>query len=292
MPPPISIGRAGSYAALATAVIAVSFSAIFITLADAPALAIAAHRMLFAVLLLAPPTLLTRWSELRAMSRSDLAALVASGCFLAAHFGLWTLSLDYTSVASSVIFVSTHPIFVALAEALLLGQRIGGLARLGIVLTVAGSLVIGIEDLRLDPEALFGDALALGGALTFVGYLLIGRRLRQRLSLLSYSLSVYSFCWFVLALTTMAVGVPLGPLSMRDLSLFFALAAVSTIGGHTVFNWTLRHLPASVVAAALVGEAVGAAALAWLILGQIPAGLTVIGGGIILLGIYLAARNT
>jgi drug/metabolite transporter (DMT)-like permease len=294
---PLSVLRPPSsdlfvYGALALGVASVSFSAIFIKLAQSTSLTIATNRMLASLLLLAIPTLVHGLRQLARLDGRDLGAILLAGLFLAAHFGLWTNSLAYTSVASSVVFVSTHPVFVALLEWLWLRRPPSGLAWAGIGLTLVGSVVIGANDLRLGGPALWGDLLALGGAATIVGYLLIGRRLRQRLGFLSYSTPVYFVCWLGLLAWTTASGEDVRSFPATDLVWFFALALFATIGGHTVFNWALRHVPASMVAVTLVGEPVGSAILAWLILGQAITPLTAIGGAIILAGIYLTARGT
>ena len=287
-----SVSPPVAYAALAFAVIAVSFSAIFIRLTETPALTTATNRMLASLALLAVPTLLYARHELRTLSRADLGAMLVSGVFLAAHFGLWTASLDYTSVASSVVFVTLHPVFVALLEWLWLRDPPSRQAWLGIGLTIFGSVAIGANDFALGPAALWGDLLALAGAATIVGYLLIGRRLRQRLGFLSYSTPVYAVCWLALLAWTTAAGEDVRAFSEADLVWYVALALFATLGGHTVFNWSLRHVPASLVAVSLVGEPIGAAVLAWLILAEVVSPLTALGGFVILAGIYVTARAT
>lgn len=279
------------YVGLAVAIVAISFSAIFIRLAEAPAITIATARMAIAVLMLLPALALFEPRGLSSLSRRDLALCGLSGVFLAAHFGLWTLSLDYTSVASSVVFVSTHPVLVALAAAALLGERLSRGVLGGIGLTFLGSVLIGLNDLQIGGESLLGDLLATGGAAAIVGYLLIGKALRGRHGFLTYSVLVYSACTLALAAAGVATGTALLDFSTRDLLLFFALAAVSTLGGHTVFNWALRQLPASVVAVSFVGEPAGSAFLAWLILSEPLSALTAAGGGLMLVGIYVTARQ-
>ena len=281
------------YGALGVAVFGVSFSAIFIRLAESPALTIAANRMLLAVLLLLPPVLASSARRhLQLLNRQDWIGVLVSGACLALHFGLWTVSLSYTSVASSVIFVSTHPIFVALAELVVFKRRVGVVGSGGIALTMLGSVFVGGGDLRLGGEALYGDVLAVGGALALVGYLIIGRQLRRHMSFLVYSALVYAACWVALSIGAAAAGVSLLGFGPRDLLLFFLLALVSTIGGHTVFNWALRHLPASVIAVAFVGEPAVAALLAWPVLGEPIQMSTALGGALILGGIYLTARGS
>lgn len=280
-----------SYLALAVGVLGVSFSAIFIRLASSPSLVIAANRMLVAVLLLAAPTALTSRQRLERLTRREILALAVSGLFLSVHFGLWTLSLAYTSVASSVVFVSIHPIFVALAEWAWLHERLPPVAWAGICATVAGSAIIGANDLQVGGRALYGDLLAVGGAVAIVGYLLIGRRLRQRLDFLGYSTPVYAVCWAGLVVWAAAGRENVFAFPATDLVWFVALALVPTIGGHTVMNWALAHVPASLVAVAFVCEPVGAALLAWLLLGEAVPVLTALGGGVILAGVVLTSRG-
>lgn len=278
------------YLGLATAIVAISFSAILIRLADSPALTIATLRMVFTVAMLLPALLLFERREAATLTRRDLALCCLSGLFLALHFGLWTLSLEYTSVASSVVLTSTHPIFVALLARALFGERLSGGVAGGIGLTLAGTLLIGLNDWHMGEDSLFGDLLAAASAVALVGYLLIGKSVRNRRGFLLYSVLVYSACALALGAASLAMGAPLLSFSQRDLLLFLALA-LATLGGHTVFNWTLKRLPASVVAVSFVGEPAGAAFLAWIILAEPLTALTIAGGLAMLAGIYLAARR-
>jgi drug/metabolite transporter (DMT)-like permease len=278
--------------ALSVAVVGVSFSAIFIKLAQSPALVIATNRMLVAWVLLLVPTVLGARGRRKALGRREIAALGSSGLLLGVHFGVWTVSLDFTSVASSVVFVNTAPLWVALAEWGWWRRAPGGLVWGGIVLTLAGSALIGSHDLQVGGAALWGDALAVGGAVAMAGYLIVGRRLRQRLDTLTYCTAVYCVAWLTLLAWTTATGADVRAFPSSDAVWFVALAVFSTLGGHTLFNWALRHVPAGLVAVVLVGEPVGAAVLAWLILGQPVGPATALGGALILAGIYLTARGS
>jgi drug/metabolite transporter (DMT)-like permease len=276
--------------ALVVAVLGVSSSGLLIRLAESPSLIIATYRMLLVTGLLLPLLLVTRRLDVASLGRPELIRLALAGTFLAAHFGLWTTSLEYTSVASSVVLVSTHPVFVALAEVIWLARAIPTSAAAGIALTVLGGIVIGFSELLQGGTSLLGCALALGGALSMVGYLLMGRELRAHMDLLGYVTSVYGVCATVLLLTSVVAGAPLA-VPARDIPIFMVLALLPTICGHTVFNWTLRHLPASVVATAFLGEPVGASVLAWLFLGEVPSLATVAGGSVILVGLFLTLRS-
>ena len=84
---------------------------------------------------------------------------------------------------------------------------------------------------------------------------------------------------------------PFAPLTLHNLVLFLALALVCTLGGHLVYNWSLRYLDAAVVSVSFLGEPVLASGLAWLFLGQPVHPLTALGGAVVLAGIYLVARS-
>lgn len=276
--------------ALVGAVLGVSTSGLFIRLAESPPLAIAAYRMVFVTAILVLILALRGERTFARIQRPDVARLACAGLFLSAHFGLWTTSLSYTSVASAVVLVSTHPAFVAVAEVAWLGRTIPPVGALGIGLTMLGGLVIASGEITSGQTNLFGCALAVGGALSMVGYLLIGRTLRARLDSISYSTAVFGISGLTLLLAAWLSGASLlAP--ARDVPLFLALALFPTIGGHTMFNWALRHLPASVVSTSFLGEPIGASLLAWLFLGEIPATMTLLGGSVIIVGLFLTMRS-
>ena len=279
------------YLGLLAATIAVSFSAILIKDSHAPALVIAAYRMIITTLLLVPFLRRSHLARIGALNAKARGLTALSGLLLALHFAFWTASLAYTSVASSVLFVSVHPALVAAAGVVLLGERPSRRAVAGIVLTLVGSAVIAGGDFRLGGQAIKGDGLAVLGAVVFAGYLVIGRGARQRLDNIAYSIPVYALCAGVLVVLSVAFGQSLTAVGSRDLLDFLALAVVCTLGGHLLYNWTLRYLPAAAVSISFLGEPVGASLLAWLLLGQQPPATSAGGGAIVLAGIWLTIRS-
>jgi len=265
----------------------VSSASIFVRLSSAPPLAIATWRMGLATLMLAPFALVGGRRELLSMGARDFALSLLSGSFLAVHFGAWMTSLQHTSVASSVVLVTMHPLFVMLASRILLGESAAGGAVAGAVIAVAGSAIIGLGDSAAGGRAFFGDLLALLSALMFAGYVIVGRGVRQRLSVAPYAFVVYGMCSLILALTCTASGVRICPYPARDYVLFVALAAVPTILGHTVFNWALRYVSASVISVSVLGEPVGATLLAVALLEETPPATAIAGGVLVILGIAI-----
>ena len=294
------------YIAIAGGILAVSTAAIFIRYAqqDAPSLVIAAMRLSLASAVLAPIAWFRHHEELRALTRQTLGLGLLSGFFLALHFATWISSLEFTSVASSVVLVSTTPLWVALLSPLVLKESPSKATLIGLALALLGGTVVGLsEACRWDNglicptlaeftqgQAFWGNFLSLCGAWMAAGYLLIGRRLREKMSLIPYIFVVYGMAAIVLIIIMLGFGQsPFGYQPLVYLWLLM-LALVPQLLGHSTFNWALRYLPASFVSVTLLGEPIGSTILALLILKESPSALEIGGGLLILAGIYVASR--
>jgi len=283
--------RVAPYLAISMGVVGVSFASIFIRLSGAPPLVIAAYRMGIASIILFPIAMcIDGCKELRKLGTEEFFRLTAVGLVLAAHFGFWTTSLSYTSVASSVILVNLSPVFVAVASHLFFQEKINPRMGFGIALAFAGASIITVGDAGLGETGLQGVLYALVGALTFAIYLLSGRRIRQRLSLFSYILPVYGTCAVSLTAGCWVMAIPLYPYAPREYLIFTALAVIPTIFGHTLYNWALKYVEAPITAVSLLGETVGTTLLAITILDEIPSPTTLVGGALALTGIFITAK--
>jgi len=277
--------------ALAVGVAAISTASIIIRLADVPPLVPGAWRTLLAAVLLTPwglPALRREWGKLL---RRDLWLLAACGLLLAAHFAAWITSLAYTTVASSVILVTTNPLWVGLASHLLLKERVNRVQALAIGVTLLGSAIISYGDLAVSGRALLGDALALAGSLAISAYMLVGRGLRRKLSTLAFVWPCYGVAGMVLLLLCLLSGQSLVGLSGRSYLMLTLLALVPQIVGHTAVNWALAVVSPIVVTLAILGEPIGSSLLAWLILHEAPPSTALLGGVLILAGIYVASQQ-
>lgn len=280
---------------LLVAVLAMSWGGPLVRYATAPALAVAAWRVGFSVVLIATVLLLRdRGRGLRRLTLRDWALAGASGMFLAGHFWSWIASLSLTTVASSVVLVNTQPVFVGLLSIAFLGERPSRRQWTGIGLAVVGAGVIGWGDFSGGRDPLLGDALAVLGAVLVSLYYVIGRSLRQRLDLWSYIGVVYGVAAVVLmGVAGLHPEVAVTGYPRTDWLVFLALAAGPMMIGHTGVNYALRFVPAYVANLALLGEPIGATLLAWLLPGirEVPS-IQLLGGGILVLtGIGLGARR-
>ncbi|MGD2162683.1 MAG: DMT family transporter [Anaerolineales bacterium] len=284
-------------------ILAASTSSIFIRFAqtEADSLSIAALRMFFATVLLIPFMLRQPKDVWPSNHRSWLLGTL-SGVFLAIHFASWIASLEYTSVASSVVLVQTAPLFVAVFSPFLLDERPSPRAWLGLLIAFAGGILIAFGDSctwegslscslisqTLGGTALLGDALALIGGLAGAAYLIIGRELRSRLNLVPYISIVYGSSALILLIWALISGTQLLGYRWLTYGWFLLLALFPQLLAHTTYNWALRYLPATSVSLSLLGEPISAAILAWLILNETIPGLRIIGGFVVLSGIVLA----
>ena len=281
---------------LVMAVAAVSVGAILVRWSHAPSSVAAFYRVLFTTLPLIPVAVWRYREEFRRIGRWDLVFATLSGIALALHFAAWFESLEWTSVAASVTLVQAQPVFVALGAWLLLSERVTRRIAVGITVAVGGMAVMSLGDLLggvlVGPNPLYGNSLALFGAVMAAGYVLAGRSLRQRLALIPYVVVVYGVCTVSLLAIVIIEGHPLTGYPTREWLVFAGLAIGPGLFGHTVINWALAHLESSVVSVSLLGEPVGATILALVLLSEAPTTFTVVGGGIGLIGIYLTTSGT
>ena len=308
-----------AYLVLAVGILAVSSASILIRIAqqEASSLVIAAYRLTFASLVLLPITLRRKSSELWKLSKKQGLYLLSAGILLALHFAAWITSLEFTTVASSVVLVATTPLWVALVSPILLREKISSAIWFGLGLALIGSLVVAFSGSCAIIEGQFhcsqaanwwtgknlsGNLLALVGAVCAAGYLVIGRRVRPTLSLPVYIFCVYSVA--ALALLTLGIisgknfiGLQLSGVGFQVFSpwvwlCFIGLALGPQLLGHSSYNWALGYLPAATVSVALLGEPIGTTILAYFLLRETPAWIEMAGGVLILLGIVITVRGS
>jgi drug/metabolite transporter (DMT)-like permease len=274
--------------ALGLAILAVSWGSILVRLCRAPFLVIAFYRLGFAAVMLIPLALLSgRLRSLVPSGRSLMLAALA-GLFLALHFGTWIASLSTTTVASSVVLVSTQPLFSAFFSGRVLGEKAPPRLYLGVALALAGTAVITRGDLALSPRRLEGDFLAIAGAAAAAAYLIIGRRVREKVRLFPYLTLVYGFSALFLAVAAAASGQKIQQAPRGDYLWYLIMAAGPTVVGHGLFNWAVRRLKVFYVNLAAFGEPVLASFYAFLLLGEPLSASLWVGGSLVCAGVLLA----
>ncbi len=285
------------FACMSVGIVAISFASIFIKFCDdVPSIMIATYRLTISSIIL-----LTiakgRGIRFTSFNKKQLLIGVLGGFFLSLHFSFWISSLKFTSVASSVVLVTTNPIFVGLFSYLLFREKQPPELILGIILSFSGSVILAIGDSGLqglsiqNPSFLLGDVLALLGAIMTSGYLMVGSKLREEMDVLSYISVVYTFSACFLLIASVSWGIPFTGYKASSYLYMALLAVVPQLIGHTAINWSLKHLKTSMVAITILGEPVGASILAYIIFRETIKSFQGIGIVLIFLAIITSSRK-
>jgi drug/metabolite transporter (DMT)-like permease len=304
-----AISPAVPYLIVPIGILAVSTASLFIRFAQeyTSSITIAAFRLGLAALILLPYTMLKHGREIKSLTPADLKYALLAGLILAIHFASWITSLEFTSVASSVVLVTTTPLWVSLLAPIFLNEKTPRVAFLGMGIALVGGLIIAGTDVCVwqagkiqcqfmpgssAAETLLGDFLALLGAIAAASYLMIGRHLRKKISLTPYVFLVFSAAAIFLILAMLILeGIP--PRFPGQVYLWLILlAVVPQLLGHSIFNWSLKYLPTGYVAVNLLGEPVGSILLAYFFLNEVPPAVKIFGAILILAGIALASFRT
>ena len=288
-------------------IFAVSTASIMIRFAQsgAPSIVIATVRMVIASLIITPIAYFQFKNNLFKVSRKELIFLLLGGLFLAVHFTAWIISLEKTSIASSVVLVTTTPLWVALFSPILLKEKNNSSIWIGLISALFGSSLVAISNecslsveklivceglgINFDKNSLIGNFLALIGAWMAAGYMMVGRKVRSRMPLIKYVTFVYFFSSIFLLIFLYISGESLIGYSTQTYIWMILLGLIPQLLGHSIFNWALGHLSAAFVSIALIGEPIGTIILAYIFLKESPSSLEYLGGLFILLGIFLVS---
>lgn len=270
---------------LIISIIAISFAAIFVKLSAAPATILSMYRMYMACLFLLPVVWMKR-DEFRKISQKQWCLLGFSGLFLGIHFALWFKSLELTTVASSTIILALQPI-VALAGVFLVFKEKTRLSTILIIgISFVGVVLVAWGDFSLSKSAIIGDFLSFLCVIAVVTYLLIGQRTVKTISHWIYSFSVFLFAGISLMIFNLFAGIPMMDYPAEEWGIFLLLAIFPTIA-HLIYNWLLNYVDSTTISMSILGEPVGATALAAILLGERVTVWQIIGGLFVLFGVFL-----
>mgnify|MGYP001172532474 CR=1 FL=1 len=275
------------YIPILIGVISISLSAIFVKLAEADAGVIAFYRMLFSILIMSPLFFYKFKGEIKILTKRDWIFSSIAGIFLAFHFILWFESLNYTSVASSTVLVTLQPLFAFIGTYLFFKEKLSLKTIVSGIIAISGSVLISWGDFRVSGNALYGDMLALIACGLITGYLLFGQDVRKRISLITYTMVVYSISTICLFFYVLIKGESFGPYPSMTWVWFLLLAIIPNLLGHTLFNWAVKWVSTNVISVAVLFEPIGAAILAYYIFLEDLMTTQIVGGLIVIAGIIL-----
>jgi drug/metabolite transporter (DMT)-like permease len=289
-------------------VAAASTAAIFIRFAQeqgVKSIDIAAYRLLFSVLILLP-VIVTRYRQsYTSIPPRQIWWSVSGGLFLALHFALWISSLEFTSISSSVVLVTTTPIWLGLFTVFFQKEKLTRPFIAGLVLSLIGGGIIAVsEDCQISlgglhcgltsgmtKSPLLGNLMALIGAWMAAGYFLVGKKVRKSISTTPYIFLVYGVAAIALILMSILLGGQMLSIPPSSILWLVCLAVFPQLIGHTSFNWALNHFSATYVSIALLAEPIGSTVLGMLIFKEIPSAIKIGGGIMILIGIFVVSLS-
>ena len=280
-----------AYIALIVGIFAISTSAILIRWSNSEPLVIGSYRQTFATLLFLPFLFKDKFKELTSLSLTENAELIFIGILLGAHFGFWISSVKATSVAASVLLGTCHIVYVAIIGWIVFGEKLNKRGITGIFLALFGIIILFWGDLVEDPGNFKGNFLAFISGILAGLYYLGGRKHRKKISLPTYAFIVYLSSAITMWIVVLVQGLEYKSISKSEFQLFFVMALVPTLLGHTMQNWALAFLPAYVISITLLAEPVGSGLLAWHLFDEVPSLGVLIGGLIVLFGVCVVALS-
>ena len=283
--------RRMAYFALVIGIFAISTSAILIRWSSSEPLVIGSYRQTFATFLFLPFLLKDKFQEILNLSSREIFELVIIGILLGAHFGFWISSVKATSVAASVLLGTCHIVYVSIIGWVVFGEKLNSRGIIGTVIALVGIIILFWGDLVEDPGNFKGNFLAFISGILAGLYYLGGRKHRKNISLPTYAFVVYLSSAIIMWFVVIIQGLEYKSMPNSELQLFFLMALVPTLLGHTMQNWALAFLPAYVISITLLAEPIGSGLLAWYIFSEVPSLGVLVGGLIVLVGVYSVALS-
>ena len=280
-----------AYFALIIGIFAISTSAILIRWSSSDPLVIGSYRQTFATFLFLPFLLKDKFQEILNLSSREIFELLIIGILLGAHFGFWISSVKATSVAASVLLGTCHIVYVSIIGWVVFGEKLNRRGIIGTVIALAGIIILFWGDLVEDPGNFRGNFLAFISGILDGLYYLGGRKHRKNISLPTYAFIVYFSSALVMWFVVLTQGLEYRSIPNSEFQLFFLMALVPTLLGHTMQNWALAFLPAYVISITLLAEPIGSGLLAWYIFSEVPSLGVLVGGLIVLVGVYVVALS-
>lgn len=273
-------------------VLGASASAILVRFSTAPSMVLAFYRVLLSTVLLVPLVAWRHREELGQVRGRDLALCLLSGGCLGLHFASYFEALQWTSIASALLFTNGEVLVVAFGSLLFLKERFSKRAWLGVLLAFGGSAAVALSDAGGGSNALLGDALALLAAVLVGIYTMLGTVCRRRISTTVYTFFVYAAATATLLVALLARRVPLGGYEPVNWLTSLGLAVFCTLLGHSVFSWGLKYLPAALISMMKLLEPAIASVWGAILFREIPNPAVMAGGAVVIAGLCVYLRST
>ena len=281
--------RTKLYSILLIGILGLTFSPFFVAWANAPGIDTAFYRLLFAAIMVLP-WFLRQVKREPTLSRRAILWSIAAGVFFAGEIAIWNMAVLKSSATNATLFNNTSVFWVALATWLIFRKKLDTNFCWGLGVAFIGILVILHKDFNLSKSSAFGDLLAIIAGIGYAAFFLAMQHAREKLSALtSFFIAASAGALFLLILIPFA-HVSLIGYSTQTYMNFIGMALITQVIGYLAINYTLGHLPATIVSPSVLLQPVLAALLSAPLLGQSTSFFQVLGGSFVLIGILLVHR--
>ena len=274
-----------------TGVVGISAAAVLVRWSTAPSMVLVLYRMTIAVLLLLPSVLLKGRGELKSMTKKEWLLTVAAGCCLGLHFSAFFESLRHTSIASAVLLSDVEVLFTALGSILIFRKKLNRQCWLAVALALIGAALVALADSGGE-SSLWGNALALGSTFLLALYTMIGASVRSRISNTTYTFVAYGCAAVTVLVISLVSGTPLTGYGVNNWLTALGMAVLCTLLGHSVFTWGLKYLPPAYISTVKLLDPVFSALWGLLLFAEKPSLQVIVGGVIVIVGVFLYGRAT
>ena len=272
-------------------VVGISASAVLVRWSTAPSMVLVLYRMTMAVLLLLPSVLLKGREELKSMTKKEWLLTVAAGCCLGLHFSAFFESLRHTSIAAAVILSDAEVLFVAMGSIFVFHKKLSRQCWVAVILSLIGAVMVALADVGGE-SGLLGNALALTSTFLLAMYTMIGASVRSRVSNTTYTFVAYGCAAVTVLVISLIGGTPLSGYGANNLLTALGMAVLCTLMGHSIFTWGLKYLPPAYISTVKLLDPVFSAVWGLLLFREIPTLPVIVGGVIVIAGVFLYGRAT
>ena len=278
------------FALLLIGVLSIAWSAIFVRWTHVPGTISAFYRVLIADLAIIP--LLWRHRTWPHLDRKTCLLGICGGIFFAGDLALYNTAALRHDAGTVALLGNSSPIFVGLLSWSVLRHRPSNRFWAGLGVALCGSLVVVLADRNTSIAFGRADGMALGSALCFAVYLIATERLRAVLDtvpLLALSLTTSAV---TLALAGRAQGFSFHVPTATAWLALLGLGLVCQLLGYLALTRSLGMLPATVTSVCLLVQAPLTAFLALLLFAEHLHAPQLVGGALILCGVWVVSSGT
>ena len=274
---------------LCIAMLSVSTSPIIARFLDnVPAVTISFWRMSFGAMILWFISIIKKQTPLNS---KQLKRTWLAGIMLGIHFALFFGSIKLTTIANATFLGTLAPLFTFIIEKFILKRHHSKIILFGLGFAIFGATIIIGNQFDFSSKYTIVNLLAIACSMFLGVGFIISENVRKEISTISYSRTLFSTAALTLFIISFFTQSSLFGYSKIDFIYLLLLGIIPTLFGHGLMYHSIRHVSPTIVASTPMGEPIIASLLAWLLFNEIIGFITLIGGIITMVGLFILAKQ-